>query len=167
MPDEIVTIEKKAGEKFLRRKAEVFDFGKFSKKEIGGLIVRMKQAMREAQGIGLSANQIGLNFKMFVAEVPSGQNRSKFYAVFNPKIEKVGEETIEFEEGCLSVPLTYGQVERAEKIVLAGQDKNGRPMRIKAWGLLARIFQHEVDHLEGKLFVDKARNVHKIEPVAG
>lgn len=162
MTDKIVTVENKTDEKFLRCKTEAFDFNKFSKKETSDLVLRMKQAMRKAQGIGLSANQVGLNFKMFVAEVPSGQNKAKLYAIFNPKIEKAGKEKIEFEEGCLSVPLTYGQVERAEKVVLVGQDKNGKPLKIKAWGLLARVFQHETDHLEGKLFIDKAKNLHKI-----
>src|SRR3989344_5558254 len=112
--------------------------------------------MRTAHGIGLSANQIGLNMRVFVAEVPDAQGGMKSYAIFNPKLEKFSGEKIPFEEGCLSVPLTYGTVERAERVTLTGFDKNGGPVKIKAWGLLARVFQHEVDHLEGKLFIDKA-----------
>jgi len=159
----IVTIANKKDEKFLRSKTEPFDFKKFSKKEINNLIRTMRAAMRAAQGIGLSANQAGHTFRMFVAEVPGPQGGMKFYAVFNPKIEKTGGDNISFEEGCLSIPLTWGPVERPERVTLAGFDKTGKPLKIKAWGLLARVFQHEMDHLEGKLFIDKAKSVHKAE----
>lgn len=155
-------IDNKKEEKFLRRKAEDFDFQKFTRKEIHGLVQKLKTAMREARGIGLSANQIGLDFKLFVTEVSTEKGSNKFYAIFNPKIEKTGREKVLFEEGCLSVPLTYGTVERPTRIVLGGFDKNGRPIKIKAWGLLARVFQHEMDHLNGVLFVDKAKDVHKL-----
>lgn len=161
--DTIITVDNKKDERFLRQKTDDFDFKKFSKKEINDLILRMRQAMHKAQGIGLSANQIGLRFKVFVAEVADEKRKStKFYAVFNPKIEKSGNKKIHFDEGCLSVPLTYGEVERPERIVLTGYDKNARPIKIKAWGLLARVFQHEVDHLNGVLFTDKAKKVQRI-----
>lgn len=163
MPDKIVTVKNKKDEKFLRRETEDFDFAKFAKKEVGELVSRMRNAMREANGLGLSANQIGLNFRAFVAEIPSADNKIKFYAVFNPKIEKSSSGKVSLEEGCLSVPLTYGEVERPERVTLAGQDKNGKPLKIKAWGLLARVFQHEVDHLNGVLFIDKAKRVHELE----
>ncbi|MDO8537187.1 MAG: peptide deformylase [bacterium] len=162
----IVTIENKKDERSLRRKTEDFDFKKFGRKEVTELVARMKKTMREASGLGLSANQIGLNFKVFVAEIPDAQEKTKFYAIFNPKIEKFSPDTNAFEEGCLSIPLTYGEVERPEKVTLVGQDKNGRQIKIKAWGLLARVFQHEVDHLEGKLFIDRTKKVHKLEPTA-
>lgn len=68
------------------------------------------------------------------------------------------------EEGCLSVPGIYGDVERPEKITLVGQDRYDKKIKIKAWGLLARVFQHEVDHLNGILFIDKAKSIQKIEP---
>ncbi|MBI4087422.1 MAG: peptide deformylase [Candidatus Liptonbacteria bacterium] len=160
----ILTIENRKDEKFLREKTRVFDFDKFTRKEISGLIIRMRKAMHAAKGIGLSANQIGLNFKVFVAEIATAKEGKKFYAIFNPKIEKTSSEKISFEEGCLSVPFTYGEVERPEKIVLSGYDKNGKPLKIKAWGLLARVFQHEMDHLNGMLFVDRTKNVKRITP---
>jgi peptide deformylase len=163
MLNEIWTIDEKKEEKLLRKKAADFDFGKFTKKEITGLVAKMRRIMRHANGIGLSANQIGLDLRMFIAEIPDGQGGTKFYAVFNPKIEKLGEETIIFEEGCLSIPGKWGDVERARQVTIAGQDKNGKPAKIKAWGLLARVFQHEMDHLNGKLFLDKAKNVHEVE----
>ncbi len=163
MSNAIVTITNKKDEKILRRKTEEFDFEKFSRKEIGELLRTMRKAMHAARGIGLSANQLGLPFRVFVAEVPGREGGKKFYAVFNPKIEKAVGEKVPFEEGCLSVPLTYGTVERSERITLAGFDKNGRSLKIKAWGLLARVFQHEADHLDGKLFIDKAKSVHRVE----
>lgn len=156
----ILIIDNKKDEKFLRSKTANFDFDKFTKKEINELVIRMRKEMTVAMGVGLSANQIGLNLKMFVAEVPAQNGKTKFYAVFNPKIIKIETDKTSLEEGCLSVPLTYGDVERPEKITLTGQDKNGKVVKIKAWGFLARVFQHEMDHLEGKLFIDKATNIH-------
>ncbi|MDO8537227.1 MAG: peptide deformylase [bacterium] len=162
MPEKIVTIETKKDEKFLRRKTVDFDFAKFSKKEIVELVMKMKKAMHAARGIGLSANQIGLDVRVFVAEVPDAQGGMKSYAIFNPKFEKLSVEKIPFEEGCLSVPFTYGTVERPDRVTLAGFDKGGKPVKIKAWGLLARVFQHEVDHLDGKLFIDRTKDIHTV-----
>jgi peptide deformylase len=163
MPPEIYIIDDKKKEKFLRKKTAAFDFNKFTTKEIRELVARMKRIMHEADGIGLSANQIGLDMKVFVAEVPDADGGLKFYAVFNPEIEKISDETITFEEGCLSIPGKFGDVERPERIAVKGWDKNGKVLKIKAWGLLARVFQHEIDHLNGKLFVDRAKNIHIAE----
>lgn len=162
MLNEILTIDAKKEEKFLRKKTADFDFEKFSKKEITELIAHMRRVMQKANGIGLSANQIGLDLKMFVAEIPdTASGGTKFYAVFNPAIEKVSEEQTIYEEGCLSIPGKWGDVMRAKSITISGQDKNGKPAKIKAWGLLAHVFQHEMDHLTGKLFIDKAKNVYE------
>jgi peptide deformylase len=169
----ILTVNNKAEEKFLRQKTADFDFAKFTKKEIKEIIERMKETMLKANGIGLSANQIGLNFKMFVVLIPEKPSlntdsvntigKAKFYAVFNPEIVKFSKKTSVMEEGCLSVPGVYGEVERPEKITLIGQDKNGKKIKIKAEGLLARVFQHEVDHLNGILFTDRTKNIKKVE----
>lgn len=159
--EKIVTIQSKEGEKFLRKKAALFDFSKFSKREIRELVQKMREAMKKANGIGLAANQIGLPYRVFVAQVPDGQGKVKFYAIFNPAIEKISKETNSLEEGCLSVPEKYGEVERHSKLALAGFDQNNKKVKIKAWGLLARIFQHEVDHLDGVLFIDRAKQLHK------
>ena len=163
MPPEIVTIAQKKDEKFLRKKTVPFVFDRFTRKEINDLIARMRNIMHEANGIGLSANQIGLSFAVFVAETPDARGGTKFYAVFNPKIEKVSKETVTFEEGCLSIPGKWGDVTRVAEIVVSGQDKMGKPVKVKAWGLLARIFQHEIDHLNGKLFIDRAKDIHESE----
>ncbi len=161
MANDILVVANKKDEKFLRRKAVDFDFKRFSKKEVDVLVARMRRIMREANGIGLSANQIGLDFRMFVAEVPDARGGTKFYAVFNPKIEKTSDEKVPYEEGCLSVPGTWGNVVRPERMVVSGFDKNGKPAKIKAWGLLARVFQHEIDHLGGKLFIDRTKEVYR------
>lgn len=163
MVNEILTIKDKKEGKFLHKKTSVFDFKKFTKKEIYELVQRMRRIMRKANGVGLSANQIGLDLSMFVAEVPDVDGGTKFYAIFNPKFEKLSEEKVTNEEGCLSVVGTWGDVARSEQATLSGMDKNGKKVKIKAWGLLARVFQHEMDHLHGTLFIEKAKNLYTAE----
>lgn len=173
----IWTIENSKEKKMLRKKLAYFDFQKWSKKEIAELIKRMKEIMLAANGIGLAANQIGLDVRIFVVQLQAvdrqGRPRAlssgerKFYAIFNPEIVKSSEEKTVMEEGCLSVPGGYfGDVERPEKITLVGFDKNGKKLKIKAWGMLARVFQHEVDHLNGIVFIDKAKEVYQYKEEA-
>jgi peptide deformylase len=157
----IQNVNNKSEAKFLRSKTEPFDFKKSNKRDISEFIKNMQETMRQSSGIGLAANQIGLNMRVFVAEVPSKDGGAKFYAIFNPTIQKIGEETSLMEEGCLSVPGIFGEVKRAERVVLSYEDKNGKPQKIKAWGLLARVFQHEMDHLEGRLILDTAERILK------
>ena len=152
----ILVTDKTEEDKILRKKAAEFDFDKYSKKDIRELIKKMRIVMKAADGIGLSANQIGLNIKLFIAQVDN-----KFYSIFNPKITKTSKEISDKEEGCLSVPDRFGLVQRPEKITLEGFDASNKKIKIKAWGLLARIFQHEMDHLEGVLFIDKAKEIYK------
>lgn len=174
----IFTIADKNEEKFLRTKTADFDFSQHSKSDIDKIIKMMRETMTKAKGIGLSANQIGLNMRLFVAQIadkplerdknnkiimPSPESM-RFYAIFNPKIKTplLRNKKTEMEEGCLSVPGVYGMVKRYEKIALIGQDIDGKKIKIKANGLLARIFQHETDHLNGVLFIDKCKEVYKI-----
>ena len=96
---------------------------------------------------------------MFVAEVPDSEGHLKSYAIFNPILEFSKKEKAVMEEGCLSVPGKYGYVERFTDVKLTGLDKRGRNLKIKAWGFLAHVFQHEVDHLNGKLFIDRAKDI--------
>ncbi|MBU2101342.1 peptide deformylase [Patescibacteria group bacterium] len=153
----IWTIDNKAEKKLLGKKLEEFDFSKHTLKEINELVKEMDQSMQEANGVGLSANQIGLDMSVFVARWDG-----KFFAVFNPKIEKYSKEKEAMEEGCLSIPKQYGEVSRPESIVLIGQNKQGKKVKIKAWGMLAVIFQHETDHLNGKLFIDRMKKGAKL-----
>ncbi len=148
--DQVLSIKNKRDEKFLRKKTVDFDFKKFKQKEIRELIKKMREAMEEASGVGLAANQIGLDMKVFVA-----QTEGKFYAIFNPEIAKTSKEVDAAVEGCLSVPEIMGEVARPYRVTLKGFDKAGKKLTIKAWGHLARVFQHEVDHLNGILFIDR------------
>ncbi len=157
----ILQLAEAADASVLRTPAVPYDFSAHAPSETRALVDEMKKVMHAAQGIGLSANQIGLPWNVFVGQLSSAQGKPKFYAVFNPKITWKSSETYAMEEGCLSIPRTYGMVERPEKIVLEGQDKHGRPIRLKVWGLLARMFQHEVDHLSGKVFLDRATAVQR------
>ena len=159
--NQILTIEEKKNEKFLREKTVKFEFDKYSKKDTRELVKSMRAIMKEADGVGLSANQVGLPLRMFVAQVPDAQGKPKFYAIFNPEIVKISKEMEILEEGCLSVPGMYGPVERHYRLTLAGEDIDGKKVKIKAWDLLARVFQHEVDHLNGGLFIDKAQHIKK------
>jgi peptide deformylase len=154
----IYIINDKKQEKFLRHKVAEFDFSKYDKKEIRELIKSMRKEMSGALGIGLSANQLGLDMRFFIAKI-----ENKNYVIFNPIIIKLSKETISMEEGCLSIPDIYGSVERPEKIVLEGFDYKGKKIKIKAWGLLARVFQHETDHLNGILFIDRTKQLYKLE----
>ncbi len=156
----ILTISNKKEEAKLRQKTVPLIFKDHTRKEIQELINKMRKIMIEANGIGLAANQIGLNLQMFVARAPDNDGKMKFYSIFNPIITKTSKETLILTEGCLSVPGLIGDVERAPKIMLSGFDKLGKPIKIKAWGLLAHIFQHEVDHLNGIVFIDKAKKTY-------
>lgn len=167
----IWTIDDKKEEAFLRKKTKLFAFAKngdatvdgttLTKKELAKLIQDMRRIMKLANGIGLSANQIGLPYRMFIAQVAGSQGENKFYAVFNPELEKESAEKVSMEEGCLSVIGTYGEVSRSYQVTVKGLDKHGKPVKIKAWGMLARVFQHEIDHLNGMLFIDRAKKVFR------
>jgi peptide deformylase len=152
----IITVEKDSHEKFLREKTKKFEFSEFNRSELKGLVQTMRLIMKKANGVGLSANQIGHTFRMFIAEY-----NDKFYAVFNPEIVKYSEEAEEFEEGCLSIPGKFGLVSRSLKVTLAGYNVEGKKIKLRARGFLAKIFQHEMDHLNGLLFIDRAKEIHK------
>ena len=119
--------------------------------ELRTLIDDMFETMYAAPGIGLAATQVDVHKRLLVCDVSS--DKSEPYALINPKIvEKDG--VAVYEEGCLSVPGYYEEVERAGHIRVAFLDRNGEPAEMEAEGLLAICIQHEMDHLEGKLFVD-------------
>ncbi|PIR86792.1 MAG: peptide deformylase [Candidatus Harrisonbacteria bacterium CG10_big_fil_rev_8_21_14_0_10_49_15] len=151
----LYTIKNKKEEKLLRTALKPFDFSAYSKKEIKELVREMRHLMKISNGVGLAGNQAGLNAQVFVA-----QSEGKFYAIFNPVITKTYGKPVEMEEGCLSVPNTYGATKRYKKILLTGADQNGKPIKIKAWDLLAHIFQHETDHLNGILYIDHALRLY-------
>ena len=118
--------------------------------EIATLIKNMVQAMKDHNGIGLAAPQIGVAKRVIAVEMKDGP-----YILINPKITKYSLEKEKAEEGCLSVPKRYGDVERSECIEYQGLLPNGNEVSEKAEGLFARVIQHEIDHLDGILFIDK------------
>jgi peptide deformylase len=144
----LVTVKSKNSD-ILKRKAPDFDFLKKDIKEINKVISEMRKIMKTNEGVGLSANQAGLDWNMFIAEY-----KNKFYVFFNPKISKCSKKISIAEEGCLSVPEVSIEIERPEAITLEAFDKKGKIIKLRASGVLARIFQHETDHLNGKLITD-------------
>ena len=127
-------------------------------KEILKLIRNMKETLSKEGGLGLAAPQVGVLQRVVVVETPKEEDEpgsGRFYAVINPEILRSSEEQVEGIEGCLSIPGYVGEVTRHEAVTIKGQDVRGRRIRIKAQGFLARVFQHEIDHLEGVLFIDQ------------
>ncbi len=126
------------------------------------LIEDMIETMREAPGVGLAAPQVGVSERLIVVEwaaEPEDENdpppKKKLYVVLNPEIVKASEEMVQGTEGCLSVPGWVGDVMRHETVTVRGLNRNGAKIKIEAEGWLARIFQHEIDHLDGVLYIDK------------
>ena len=126
------------------------------------LIDDMIDTMRVAPGVGLAAPQVGISQRLIVVEHGDDDDDEaplKLFVVINPEIIKASSEMVKGVEGCLSVPGLAGLVERHETVVVKGLNRHGHPVRIKAAGWLARIFQHEIDHLEGIVFTEKAEKV--------
>lgn len=121
---------------------------------VRSLIREMKEVIKQNNGVGLAAIQVGEPTRIIICEIDD-----KFYTFINPEIIKSFPETSVMEEGCLSLPNIYGQVERSKKITLRAIDFNGKKIKMKAFGLLARVIQHEIDHIDGILFIDKAKNI--------
>jgi peptide deformylase len=141
----------------LRKKAhKVTNFDK----DLTTLVDDMFETMRKAPGVGLAAPQVGISQKVIVVEYAEEEDKKpKSFAVINPEIIKTSAETELGIEGCLSIPNLVGEVERFSAVVGKGSNQMGKPVRIKANGWLARIFQHEIDHLDGILFTDRATRV--------
>jgi peptide deformylase len=147
----------------LRRKARnVSDFGP----DLQTLIDDMVETMRVAPGVGLAAPQVDVPLQVIVVEFGDEEDEDvppKLYAVVNPEIVRYSSENDVGTEGCLSIPGYVGDVERPVSAVIKGQNRRGKSVKIKASRWLARIFQHEIDHLHGVLFIDKAEKVWKLE----
>lgn len=141
------------GDKILRKKVNKV---KVIDNEIIELVTNMFDTMRNANGIGLAANQVGADRAVFVVDISMVEEYqdSKPLVFINPKIVKRSEEKVVFEEGCLSIPDVRGDVERPEAISITFQDFDFKEQTLDANNLLARVIQHEYDHLMGILFTD-------------
>jgi peptide deformylase len=170
-------------EPVLRRKARpvsVFDG------DLQTLIDDMIETMRAAPGVGLAAPQVGISERLIIVEyaeppeedpqqdephtedaapaAPPKEVKPKLFVMTNPEIVKNSGETVIGVEGCLSITGLVGEVERFSSIHIRGQNRRGQPMKVKAEGWLARVFQHEIDHINGVVFPDRATRVWKPEP---
>jgi peptide deformylase len=128
--------------------------------DIERLIDDMIQTMYAAPGVGLAAPQVGVRLRVFVADTSVGRDPTGLLVFVNPEfVERDGMQLED--EGCLSVPGFNATVARPARVVLRGLDREGREQRIEGRDLLARCFQHEMDHLDGRLFVDHLRGLQK------
>jgi peptide deformylase len=124
--------------------------------EFEPLIRDMFETMYDARGIGLAGPQVGISQRLIVVDVnDEGGKALGPTALFNPRVVESGAETDRGEEGCLSIPGVTGVVERPWRVVVEAQDREGKPVRIEATDMLARCLQHEIDHLDGVLFIDR------------
>ena len=117
------------------------------------LVQDMIETMYKAPGVGLAAPQIGISKRIMVTDTTSGQNKDHLFTILNPEIVSAEGEQYE-EEGCLSIPGFSATVVRPKKVVLRGIDLNGKEIVLEGADLLARAFSHEIDHLEGRFFLD-------------
>jgi peptide deformylase len=148
----------------LRKKAhKVVNFGK----NFQTLVDDMVETMIDAPGVGLAAPQVAVSQRLIVVRLADdeeskqefGSEAGVLYVVANPEIVKASKEMVEGVEACLSILGFFGKVDRHENVVVKGLDRDGKPIRIKAKGWLARVFQHEIDHLDGRLYIDIASEV--------
>lgn len=153
----------------LRKKAhKVTTFDKKFQKLVDDMI----ETMHEAPGVGLAAPQVAVSQRLIVVQLQDdeesraeyGDDAGVLYVLANPEIVKASDEMIEGVEACLSIPGYFGRVERHEKVTIKALDRTGKATRVKASGWLARVFQHEIDHLDGKLYIDIASDIWKAPP---
>ncbi|MHC1758459.1 MAG: peptide deformylase [Negativicutes bacterium] len=143
---------RRAGDPVLKQKAK--PVSKITK-TVRTLLDNMSQTMQDADGVGLAAPQVGVSLRVIVIDVGEG-----LIELINPAIiESEGCETST--EGCLSIPGMYGEVERFTSVTVQGMDRQGNLSTIMGTGLLARALQHEIDHLEGVLFIERAQSLYK------
>ncbi len=140
------------GDPVLRKEAEKVT--KFDK-ELKKLANRMAETMYAAPGIGLAAPQVGISKRLIVVDISHDGHKDRLYKIVNPEIVQLSDETDKEEEGCLSIPGIYESVVRPVAAQIKGQDIEGQDLSIDAEGLLARCLLHEIDHLNGILFVDR------------
>lgn len=143
-----------AGNPILKMKAQPVD--RFDK-SLKHFVEEMKKVLYAADGVGLAAPQVSVSKRIFVAD----DGKTGFEAYINPVWTPDGDEKNIDTEGCLSVPEWYGEVERYSRVIIRYQDIHGKKKVKKASGLLARCIQHETDHLNGILFIEKAISLHK------
>jgi peptide deformylase len=152
------------GHPVLRARAKALDPAEIRSPRIQHLIDDMFETMHEYEGIGLAAPQVHVSVRLFVAGFPPSEPREEGdhervpeMVLINPEVHADGTEMIEDWEGCLSIPEIRGRVPRARRVLVRAYDRRGKPIEIRAGGFTARVIQHETDHLDGVLFLDRMR----------
>jgi peptide deformylase len=131
--------------------------------ELRSFILDMIKTMDAEEGVGLAAPQVGRNIRLIICKINPTEKNEVIIPMANPTLLSLSEETEKGEEGCLSVPGTWGQVVRHKTILVRYTDLKGKEMTLELTDFNARIIQHEIDHLDGVLFTDKATDVKKGE----
>lgn len=147
----------------LSKAPESVDPERLSAGEYNDLIATMKKVMVEHNGVGLAANQVGQNLSIFVIDVKLATEQNVPEAYINPEITEYSKDTDELEEGCLSIPEYYMPINRSRKIKLKALDPAGNKIKLKVRGFLARVFQHETDHLNGLVIKDRFESQKKLK----
>ncbi len=143
--------------KILRERAKEVNPKEMTTPQMKQLILDMKETMFAANGIGIAAPQVNKSIRLIIVLGTDGP-----ITVFNPEIKKKSLRGVISEEGCLSVPKKYGTVKRYRTLTVKGCNEHGEKFTAKTEGMTAIIFQHEIDHLNGALFIDKAKNTHHV-----
>ncbi len=139
----------------LRERSRELRVDEVTTPEFQAYLDRLIVTMFEKDGVGIASPQVGQNIRAIVVNMPQGAE-----CFINPEILKKSEQLVDSEEGCLSVPGKYGIVKRHKKVTIRAMNRHGRTMEFEAKQFTAIIFQHEIDHLDGVLFIDKARDIH-------
>jgi peptide deformylase len=154
------------GHPVLRAASRPVERGELSSPALQRLIDDMVDTMYEYEGVGLAAPQVHVGLRLAVIEVPASDERTEgavpLTVLVNPVVTPAGEETILGWEGCLSVPDLRGQVPRLARLHLEALDRTGAPLSLDATGFFARVIQHECDHLEGGVYLDRMRDLRSL-----
>ncbi len=156
----------------LRTKSREVPLGEIASPLIKKIIEDMISALEsQDDGVAIAAPQIGKSYRIFIVshkvfEISPGhkKRRGKNMVFINPSLTKLSKDKKNLEEGCLSVRYLYGKVTRSHRVTVEALDESGTSFKMSSSGLLAQIFQHEIDHLNGILFIDKAKNIEEIIP---
>jgi len=142
----------------LRKKSAKIELKKIGARELKSLIASLTKTMVKTDGVGLAAPQIGKSIRLVLINSKDGA-----FCLINPKINKKSWARELGQEGCLSVPGVFGQVKRHKKITLTYFNQAGKKIKLTAAGMMARVIQHEIDHLDGILFIDKATELENVK----
>ncbi len=157
------------GSQVLRATADPVSADEFDSDQLTEILTKMKQALHDTDdGVAIAAPQVGVSKRIFLVRDSVFADRNDLSnedkAFINPELINTSQATQEINEGCLSVRNTYGKVKRYKQATVRAQDPDGNEFELGGSGLLAQIFQHEIEHLDGTLFVDKADNLREIDP---